>query len=66
MQTSSLLLYSLIKIIFYTIERLFKLHIVEILCISYFINYYHYLETVEVSLKTKHNIREKLVAIHFH
>lgn len=66
MEVSSLLLYSLVEIIFYTFERLFKLHTVEILCISYFINYYYYLETVEVSLKTKHNIREKLVAITFH
>lgn len=57
---------SLVEIIFHIFVRLFKLHTVEILCISYFINYYHYLETVEVSLKTKHNIREKLVAIHFH
>lgn len=60
---SFLLLYSLTEIIFYTFERLFKLHTVEISCISYFINY---LKTVEVSLKTKHNIREKLVVIHFH
>lgn len=66
MEISSMLLHSLIKIIFYTFERLFKLHTVEILSISYFINYYHYLETVEISLKTKHNIREKLIAIHFH
>lgn len=66
MEISFLLLYLLVEIIFYIFERLFKLHTVEILCISYFINYYHYLKIVEVSLKTEHNIREKLVTIHFH